>query len=58
VLREGLESGRLQISRKEQQWLDRIEMELERRPVTEDMLRGEICETYGNLFDPAGYGWG
>jgi methanol--5-hydroxybenzimidazolylcobamide Co-methyltransferase len=48
----------LQIPRKEQQWMDRIEMELERRPVTEDVLRGEICETYGNLFDPASYGWG
>jgi len=57
VLRDGLSTGRLRLSGKEQHWLDRIENELSSAPGDENVLRGEMLEQYGNLFDPASYGW-
>jgi len=57
VLREGLDMKKLNLSRKEQQWLDRIENELSGLPASEDELRSEMLEQHGDLFDPASHGW-
>jgi hypothetical protein len=56
VLREGLGTVRLHLSKKELQWLDRIEAELDALPTAEEVLREEICESHGGLFDCASYG--
>jgi hypothetical protein len=58
VLREHLAAASPTLSLKEQQWLDRIEKELGNLPASGDDLRSEMLERYGNLFDPASYGWG
>jgi hypothetical protein len=57
LLNEGAASGRLQLSAKEQQWLRRVEGELEALPGKEDELYAEMTETCGELFDPASYGF-
>ena len=57
VLQEGMASGQLHLSRKEQQWLERIERELAGLPPNEDDLRSEIVKQHGRIYDPASYGW-
>ena len=57
ILREGLDAGKLRLSPKERQWLDRIDHELGGLPAAEDALFDEMLEQHGGLFDPASYGW-
>ena len=56
VLRDGLASGTLKLSPKEQTWLDRIDTELESLPTTEEELLGEMTETYSAFFHAKSYG--
>lgn len=56
VLQCGLKRGRLALSKRELQWLDRIERELEALPAAADELAREIGAQYGDLFSPASYG--
>ena len=58
ILKDGIASGRLKLSGREQQWLERIEKELCSLPAKEDDLRNEMLEQHGQVFDPASYGWG
>jgi methanol---5-hydroxybenzimidazolylcobamide Co-methyltransferase len=57
LLREGFGAEKLNLSRKEQQWLDRIENEISGLPADENELRSEMLEQHGDLFDSASYGW-
>ncbi len=56
ILRNGLSSGALSLSRKELSWLGRIEDELSALPQDEAALLDEMKETHGSLFDPSSYG--
>jgi methanol---5-hydroxybenzimidazolylcobamide Co-methyltransferase len=56
LLREGLADGRLLLSPREREWLDRIESELSAMPATEDELLHEFAETHAAAFDAASYG--
>ncbi len=47
----------LGLSPVEKRWLERIERELERLPEDADRLAAEIAGQYGDLFDPASYGF-
>jgi methanol--5-hydroxybenzimidazolylcobamide Co-methyltransferase len=55
-LRDRAGSGRLKLSAKEKQWLDRIEAELAALP-GEDDLRVEMLDRCADLFAPGSYGW-
>ena len=55
ILRDGLRQGRLTISKRELQWLDRIEKDLEALPASADEMVG-ISAEYASLFSPASYG--
>jgi len=50
-----LRRAALSLSRREQQWLDRIEEELSALPRSEDEVIGEMSEKYGALFQLASY---
>lgn len=56
IIRAGTGSGRLRLSRKELEWLDRIAAELDRLPDSEDRFLAEMSDQYGTLFDRASYG--
>jgi methanol--5-hydroxybenzimidazolylcobamide Co-methyltransferase len=56
VIRAGLSSGAMQISPKEQQWLDRIEREICAVPQDPEDLRQQVDERYAGIFDAASYG--
>jgi methanol--5-hydroxybenzimidazolylcobamide Co-methyltransferase len=56
ILKRAVSAGRLRLSVKEAQWLDRIEAELRTLPSSEDDLLREMSEKYGDLFDRASYG--
>jgi hypothetical protein len=56
LLNEGVESGRMKLSAKEQRWLDRIEAELAAMPTDEKELLEEMTAQHATLFDPASYG--
>jgi len=56
ILKEGVASAQLSLSRKEQQWLGRIEAELEDLPLDWEAALQEIGGRYKDLFDPASYG--
>ena len=56
VLKDGVALGKLQLSRKEQQWLTRMDDALGRLPVDEEMLLLEMEPQYGSLYDKASYG--
>lgn len=56
ILREGVASGQLSLGQKESQWLDRIEVELDGLPPSEDEALQELSATHKDLFDPASYG--
>jgi methanol--5-hydroxybenzimidazolylcobamide Co-methyltransferase len=57
ILKDGIASGKLNLSSREQPWLQRIEKELCILPAKEDDLRSEMLEKYGQIFDPPSYGW-
>jgi methanol--5-hydroxybenzimidazolylcobamide Co-methyltransferase len=56
VLREAVDSRRLQLAASERDWLDRIERALHELPESEDALLAEMSETYGHLFERRSYG--
>lgn len=55
-LRDRVQSGRLTLAPKEEQWLDRIESQLLGLPASEDELGARIQERYDGVFEPASYG--
>jgi methanol--5-hydroxybenzimidazolylcobamide Co-methyltransferase len=55
-LRDSMRSGTLVLSRKESQWLDRIEKEIAGLPDSEEELWQEMLQNRGSMFDPASYG--
>ncbi len=56
ILRRGIDSGRLVLTAKERQWLDRIESSLGEIPADEAALIESTRDAYGALYDPASYG--
>lgn len=56
ILRQGVDSGLLTLSSKEQQWFARLESEMAALPGTEDEFVPEMQANYGHLFDAASYG--
>ena len=55
ILRSGVANNQLRLSRKEQQWLTRIDTVLEDLPADENTLVLQMEEQYGNLYDKASY---
>jgi methanol--5-hydroxybenzimidazolylcobamide Co-methyltransferase len=56
ILNDGIARGQLHISRKEQQWLTRINEALDAFPEDEQTLLRDLEEQYGSLYDKASYG--
>jgi methanol--5-hydroxybenzimidazolylcobamide Co-methyltransferase len=56
ILKEGIAQDRLRISRKEQQWLTRIDDALDAFPADEMTLMRDLEARYGSLYDKASYG--
>jgi methanol--5-hydroxybenzimidazolylcobamide Co-methyltransferase len=56
LLKDGANSEKLRISRKEQQWLTRIDAALDDFPMEEEVLRRDLEDQYGSLYDKASYG--
>ncbi len=56
IVSEGAAAGRLKLSKREEQWLGRMEKELSSFPPDELELLAEMTETYGELFLPGSYG--
>ncbi|MGO8757582.1 MAG: methyltransferase MtaB domain-containing protein [Terracidiphilus sp.] len=56
ILKDGLAAGKLHLSRKEQQWLARIETALDELPADEAVLIAALEEQYGSLYDKPSYG--
>jgi hypothetical protein len=56
ILNDGLAQEKLHLSRKEQQWLTRIESGLDELPAEEAALIAALEEQYGSLYDKASYG--
>lgn len=56
ILREGVKSGRLTLSQKESQWLDKIDTVLDSLPSTEGEALQVIGEDYKDLFARESYG--
>lgn len=55
ILRNGLADERLLLSKKEQQWLDRIEATLDSIPLTASELHAIPGREYHQLFNPTAY---
>jgi len=56
LLKDGIGKGKLHISRKEQQWLTRIDDALDALPKDGETLMQELETQYGGLYDKASYG--
>jgi hypothetical protein len=56
LLKEGLAAQKLRLSRKELQWLDRMEASLDELPGDEASLIAALEEQYGALYDKPSYG--
>jgi methanol--5-hydroxybenzimidazolylcobamide Co-methyltransferase len=56
LLNEGAAAGKLTLSRKEQQWLSRIDEALDSLPADEAALLAELEPQYGALYDKPSYG--
>lgn len=56
LLKGGVSEGKLSLSRKEQQWLTRIESALNELPADEFALISALEEQYCSLYDKASYG--
>ena len=56
ILQEGAARGKLGLSRKEQQWLTRIDQALDALPADETALLRDMEAQYGGLYDKASYG--
>ena len=55
ILREGLATGKLKLSQKEQTWLDRIENELGELPADAAGLESALAAQYESYYDPGSY---
>jgi methanol--5-hydroxybenzimidazolylcobamide Co-methyltransferase len=56
ILKDGIAREQLHISRKEQQWLTRMDDTLNDLPADEMTLASDLEEQYGSLYDKASYG--
>ena len=56
VLKIGIEGGKLRLSKKEQQWLIRINQALGEFPHDEETLIDTMEEQYGSFYDKSSYG--
>jgi len=56
ILKDGVARGKLHLSRKEQQWLTRIDEALDALPKDEAALMRDLESHYGSLYDKASYG--
>jgi methanol---5-hydroxybenzimidazolylcobamide Co-methyltransferase len=56
VLNDGTQQGKLRLSKKEQQWLTRIDEALEEFPADEEILIDAMDEQYGSFYDKSSYG--
>jgi methanol---5-hydroxybenzimidazolylcobamide Co-methyltransferase len=56
VLNDGTQQGKLRLSKKEQQWLTRIDEALEEFPADEEILIDAMEEQYGSFYDKSSYG--
>ncbi|MGO8721018.1 MAG: methyltransferase MtaB domain-containing protein, partial [Acidobacteriaceae bacterium] len=56
VLNAGIEAGKLHLSRKEQQWLTRIDEALDAFPEDEEALIGAMDAQYEAFYDKLSYG--
>lgn len=56
ILKDGIAGGRLHVSRKEQQWLDRMDAGLDELPREEADLMRDMDGQYGGLYQKASYG--
>ena len=57
ILKGGIAQDKLRLSRKEQQWLTRIDVALADFPQDEATLMWDLEPQYGNLYDKASYGF-
>ena len=57
ILRQGLKENRLALSRREQDWLTRIEGELEALPPDAERFYEQMKAQYGTVFNPESYGF-
>ena len=55
ILRRGMQAGKLKLSRKEEQWLGRIEAALAELPGTGEDLMRQLEPQYGAYYDKASY---
>ena len=55
ILKDGIAAEKLRLSRKEQQWLGRIESALDQLPDEEAALVAALEEQYGSSYDKASY---
>jgi len=56
ILKDGIADGKLHLSRKEDQWLARIDETLDALPTDEAALVRDLEAQYGNLYNKASYG--
>jgi hypothetical protein len=56
ILNDGVAGQKLHLSRKEQQWLTRIEGEIDGLPEDETELLDNMEASYGSFYDKASYG--
>ena len=56
ILNDGIHAGKLRLSRKEQQWLTRIDEALNEFPADEESLIDSMDEQYGSFYDKSSYG--
>jgi methanol--5-hydroxybenzimidazolylcobamide Co-methyltransferase len=56
ILNGGIASGRLAVSKKEEQWLRRIEREIAGLPGDEAAFVAAVAERYEGVYAPASYG--
>jgi methanol--5-hydroxybenzimidazolylcobamide Co-methyltransferase len=56
ILNDGIAQEKLRISRKEQQWLTRIDESLDSFPKDEEVLMRDLEAQYGSLYDRTSYG--
>lgn len=56
IIKSGAAEQKLRLSRKEQQWLSRIESALDELPAEETSLLACLEEQYGSLYDKPSYG--
>jgi methanol--5-hydroxybenzimidazolylcobamide Co-methyltransferase len=56
ILNDGIAQQKLHLSRKEQQWLTRIDEALDAFPMDEKVLMRDLEAQYGSLYDRTSYG--